>query len=126
MTLPIIVSLASLVLSITDFNYSFMYMFSINILTLLLPALFAIAYYFIIFRILNNQKKWKLVMILNAILIVILSVSIAMLIYYGTDWFTMDVIVRFTITMIVICLLTIALTIINYLQGNKKYDISPE
>jgi len=65
-------------------------------------------------------------MILNAILIVILSVSIAMLIYYGTDWFTMDVIVRFTITMIVICLLTIALTIINYLQGNKKYDISPE
>lgn len=91
--------------------FTFLHIFAFqDMLTRLVPALLAIGYGFILFHILKDNPMRQKIMILNAIIVMILPVAIAIFIFFYTMWFTIPLITTFTNTMITIGLLNIVLS----------------
>lgn len=67
----------------------------------LIQALLAIGYSLFIYWIVLNHPRWRMIMILNAIVLIILFETIAMLVYFNTPWFSTSTILTFTRTIVV-------------------------
>lgn len=91
--------------------FIFLYIFAgHNIITRLVPGILAIGYAFALFSILKNDPRQQIIMVINAVILIILSLTIGIIIADCTTWLHQYIIITFTKTMTVIGLLNILLS----------------
>lgn len=87
------------------------YFFLLNNITIsLVPGIFAIGYAFISFSILKNTPKQHIIMVINALILIIVSLFLEIVIIHKTSWFHLNILIKFAQTMCVIGLLNIMLS----------------
>jgi hypothetical protein len=92
------------------FIYSFAFH---NIFSSLMPGVFAIGYTACAFPVLKDNPRQRSIMVVNAIILIVLSVAIGLaLFYYALSILHYDTLSRFTKTMVTTGLLTIVLTLV--------------
>jgi Na+-translocating ferredoxin:NAD+ oxidoreductase RnfD subunit len=90
-----------------------------NLITALLPIIFAIGYAFISFSILKNDSRQQIIMVMNAIILIILSLIIGTVFYYHTAWLNFQIMTTFTKAMAIIGLLNIMLSFVPSVVKDK-------
>lgn len=90
--------------SIMVFLYIIVYK---GIFTALIPPLLAIGYSSCLFNILKSNPKQQLILMINCISVMLLSVAMALFVFFCTHWFLTIIITKFIETIIVINLLVL-------------------
>ena len=90
-------------------NILYLFVFH-NIINSLVPAILAIVYAFISFSILKNASSQQLIMVINAVILLFLSLTVGIIIFYYTTWFNQHILSTFTKSMTIIGLLNIMLS----------------
>lgn len=93
-----------------------------NIITSLVPGILAIGYAFALFSILKNDPRQQIIMVINAVILIILSLTIGIIIVEYTNWTHLYIIITFTKAMTVIGLLNILLSFTFKLFKDKKLE----
>lgn len=91
------------------FIYSFAFH---NLPSSLIPGVFAIGYTACVLPLLRGNPRQRSIMVVNAIIIIVLSVAIGMVLFFYTSVLYYDTLSRFTRTMVTTGLLTIVLILV--------------
>jgi hypothetical protein len=83
-----------------------------NIFNGLIPAVLAIGYSYMIYSCLKNDSRRRTIMVVNAIILIVLSLTLGILICSYSSWFHLQAIIKFTNNMTMIGLLIIVLSFV--------------